>query len=252
MAEELEDLHSQAGALNNLGLLAYYEGNWNDAADFYARSSEAFHKSGNDIAAAYGEVNMAEILSEQGHLDEADASFTEFLPVFKSAGDLKLVAFVLNHQGRIEFRRGNIDVALPRFDEALEIYRSMGASSEQVEVTLRKAEALVLSGRVEAVLQMLDSRNRPEESPTQLRSLAHRVHGLTAWARGDQETGLAQLQAARTAARDVGSEAEEVASIHALAATGVVIPEWTDRAAELCEKLGIISVPLFRSFEPES
>jgi hypothetical protein len=80
----------------------------------------------------------------------------------------------------------------------------------------------------------------------QLTSLALRVHGLTTWAEGDRDGGSTYLRRALTAARDVGSGVDEVAAVHALGATGTVEPAWTDRAAELCEQLGIISVPVYR------
>jgi class 3 adenylate cyclase/tetratricopeptide (TPR) repeat protein len=248
IAEEIGDLHVEAAVLNNLGMFAYYAGDWDEAVELYARGSDSYHKTGDAIAAAYGQANTAEILSEQGHLDEAEAQLAEVLPVFRAAGDLRVAAFVLTHQARIRIRRGEIDPALQHFEQAMDIYAAMGASSDRIEVMLRRAEAMVIAGRVGDARLLLDETRElsPGQVPVQLTSLALRVHGLTTWAEGDRDGGSTYLRRALTAARDVGSGVDEVAAVHALGATGTVEPAWTDRAAELCEQLGIISVPIYR------
>lgn len=246
IAEALGDLHIQGAALNNLGMYAYYAGDWDQATDLYARGRDSYQKTGDAIAAAYGEANTAEILSEQGHLDDAETHFSRALTALKAAGDQFMAAFVLTHLGRIRARRGDIDTALQRFDEALGLYESMGAATEKVEVALRRAEALVFAGRGDEAGNLLEGRRElaPEQAPAQLRPLAYRVQGLRAWASGDEEIGLRLLSGALDEARDRGSEVDELAAIHSMAATGTIASELMERASELCLKLGIVAVPV--------
>jgi class 3 adenylate cyclase/tetratricopeptide (TPR) repeat protein len=246
LAEEIGDLHIQGLALNNLGVFAYYESDWDEAVRLYEKSSSVSAMTGDAVLAAYGKANIAEILSEQGHLDEADREFAEVLPVFRSAGDQWMTGLVLSHQGRIEARRGRIKPAVKRFDEALEIYESMGASVERVEVMLRKAEALVHAGLPAQARQLLDAKLglAPEAASSQIKPLAYRVSGLTAWASGDSEAGFAGLQAALDLAEELESVQDQVAALNAMGAVGIADPAQSERVAELSARLGMISAPI--------
>ena len=69
----LGDLRGQATAANMLGTLAYYEGRWDEAADFYRRSRDAREQMGDPANAAVATANLAELLVEQGRIEEAGA-----------------------------------------------------------------------------------------------------------------------------------------------------------------------------------
>ena len=67
--------------LNNLGVHAYYEGRWDEALDYYRRSRDARQRGGDVTGAAVQTNNEAEILSDQGHLDEAQELFERGPPL---------------------------------------------------------------------------------------------------------------------------------------------------------------------------
>ena len=71
--EELGDLVGQSNVLNNLGIGAYYQGKWVAALEIYERSQSARLRSGDVVGAATADNNIAEIQSDQGHLDQARA-----------------------------------------------------------------------------------------------------------------------------------------------------------------------------------
>jgi class 3 adenylate cyclase/tetratricopeptide (TPR) repeat protein len=243
IAEQLGDSRLQGSALNNLGMYAYYDGDWEAASAMYGRATDAFLKTGHEIAAAFGVANTAEIKSEQGYWNEAEASFSDALRVFRSAGETFMMIFVLTHLGRIASNRGQTVEALARFDEALALAVERGASTEQVELGLRKAETLLAGGRVEEALVELDKSDlSPGRVPVQLRPLAHRAAGLAAIAQGSQDNGLAELQLSLESARETRSGVDELHAIHAIS---VIRPrqDLIDRAFELTQRLGIIAVP---------
>ena len=74
--EDLGDLSGQASALMNLGVEAYYEGDWVKAArPLRARRVGCGNRIGDAVSAAMATNNIAEILLDQGHLEEARRLF---------------------------------------------------------------------------------------------------------------------------------------------------------------------------------
>ena len=83
--EELGNFDRQAQVLNNLGGFAYYEGRWDDAVALYERGREIRLRTGNAVEAAFIACNIGEVLTDQGHLDEAEARFRDALRVARAA-----------------------------------------------------------------------------------------------------------------------------------------------------------------------
>ena len=73
--EELGDLKGQATVLNNLGIEAYYAGDWEKALYAYERSRNPFKRIGDVTSVAMAMNNIGEIKIRQGHLAEAEQLF---------------------------------------------------------------------------------------------------------------------------------------------------------------------------------
>ena len=71
--EELDDLPGQAAALNLLGMFAYFVGDWPTALGRYERARATLERAGDVATQAFEIANIGEILSDQGHLNEAAA-----------------------------------------------------------------------------------------------------------------------------------------------------------------------------------
>ena len=65
--EELGDLKRQATVLNNLGIEAYYDGDWANALEVYERSRALFERIGDVASVAMARNNIGEILVRPGH-----------------------------------------------------------------------------------------------------------------------------------------------------------------------------------------
>ena len=52
--QRLGDLGKQAHVLTYLGAFAYFEGNWDEALEYYERGKEARERTGDAVSAAYG------------------------------------------------------------------------------------------------------------------------------------------------------------------------------------------------------
>ena len=61
----------EAKVRSNLGAMAYYAGRWTEAAQWYRSSRDVAMEAGSAFVAAQTDVNLGELLINQGHLDEA-------------------------------------------------------------------------------------------------------------------------------------------------------------------------------------
>ncbi len=90
--DELGDLVSKGGMLNNLGADAYYEGRWNEALGFYRRALEAWDQAGDTRSVYMASFNIGEILSAQGNLVEAEPLLRDAERASRASGGATEVA----------------------------------------------------------------------------------------------------------------------------------------------------------------
>jgi class 3 adenylate cyclase/tetratricopeptide (TPR) repeat protein len=154
---ELGDLTGEAGVLQNLGGFAYYQGKWDEAVELYERGRDARLRTGNEVDAAMGTCNIAEVLADQGRYDEADQHLDDALRVLRAARYRTGVAFARSLQGRVAARRGDFDAARELLDEARAEYTTTGLDADVLDVDSRIAEHFVLEGRWQEALDLADS-----------------------------------------------------------------------------------------------
>ncbi len=153
---ELGDLGGQAVVLNNLGVFAYFRGDWDEAIHFYERGRDARLATGNDIEAAFGTCNVGEILANQGHYEEADRSFRDSLRIFRSGGYRYGIGYTLLLSGQLACRLGSFDDAYERMREARVEFDASGLNSDIRLVDARTAECLSFEGRSDEALAVVE------------------------------------------------------------------------------------------------
>src|SRR5262249_6381350 len=102
--EEFGDLAGQAAVLNNLGVDAYYEGRWDDAVDAYSRSRALRERPGDVSKVAVATNNIAEILSDQYRLTEAQDLLEEAIVSADASGHELTSAVARGNLGRAAAR----------------------------------------------------------------------------------------------------------------------------------------------------
>ena len=102
----LGDVGREAAVLNNAGGFAYRDGRWNDAMTLYLEGAEASARSGNAANAAFGDCNVGELLSDQGHWDEAESLLRRARQVWQATGYEWGVAYATAQLGRLSARAG--------------------------------------------------------------------------------------------------------------------------------------------------
>jgi tetratricopeptide (TPR) repeat protein len=238
--------------LTNLGAFAYFQGRWDEAVELYERGRAARLRTGNDVDAAMGTANIAEVLADQGHYALAEQYLQETLRVCRAAGYRSGAAFARNLLGRVASRTGRYDEAHVHFEAARSEYAAAGLDADARETDGRLADSLVLEGRSEEALALADatlhaSMQEDEDPPDA--ALLQRVRGYALLQRGDTDAASDALDASLASARARDAEYEVALTLVAqatLAKAGGAAERATAlerESAVLLERLGVRSLP---------
>ena len=140
--------------LNNMGVRAYYEGSWDDALDLYHRSEEVVRRAGDVLTGGHATNNRAEILLDQGRLDEAAELFDVALRTYRAAKFPVGEALVMINLGRLAAEKGRFAEAHRYLDDARAQLEALGAESYLIEADARRAQAFILEGRHADVVEL--------------------------------------------------------------------------------------------------
>ncbi|MBA3348174.1 MAG: AAA family ATPase [Actinobacteria bacterium] len=252
--EELGDLKGQATALNNLGIEAYYEGDWVKALDLYERGRALFVRIGDVTSAAMSTNNIGEIRSDQGHVEEASKLFDEVQRVCDTAGERTLSALACANRGRAAARAGRFEEAEELLSAALQSFRELHAASFALETEARLAEAEVLRGETpeEAFerTQLVLGRTEEAAEMAALRASTFRLRGAARLQLGEVDAAHEDLLESVRVARDADA-VYEVALALDLLASARKDPAAAAESATLFERLGVERVAR-PTFSPSS
>jgi tetratricopeptide (TPR) repeat protein len=248
--EQIGDLVGTGNVLNNLGVHAYYRGDWDEARNLWSRSEAARRKSGDLIGAAASVNNLAEIYSDQGRLDEAEEGFRRALYEWNSGGIKTGVALAHVNLGRALTRRGVFEEAAECLDEGLSLFEEIGAQSYVFESQIRKAELLLFAGRFQDASKLAShvlSQLGRDESTLMQRAALRRVRGYCEAARGNKGLVERELHASLRLATQANAEFEMALTLEALTRLLPDDPErerWNDDQAGRLKRLGVIATPV--------
>ena len=247
--DAIGDLANQSTLLNGLGMHAYFRGQWVEALEHYGQSRDMAARAGNTVLVAFEDNNIAEILLEQGHLDRAEALFTDALRAWRGSGYLSGESSVKCNLGRVEAGRGRFDEALALFDEAIRGAEHVGGNVELLEANTRKAECLLHMGRLEEAIE------QAAVSLAQCRALGgvppqepilHRIRGAALCGLGDVDAGGDALRHGIDACRARDADHELAVTLRVMADVGRA-DLWDGDAAgdadEILTRLGVVSLP---------
>ena len=124
-------------------MYAFHVGRWQEALNLYRQSRTARIKTGDPVNAAMTDANMAEILANQGHVDEAERLLLDAATVWKAAGDAWGVAFATRLRGLVAADAGREQEAMALLADAREAFLNMQAKADVNSTDLLVAESLV-------------------------------------------------------------------------------------------------------------
>jgi class 3 adenylate cyclase/tetratricopeptide (TPR) repeat protein len=242
--EELGDLSGQASTLNNLGIEAYYAGDWTKARDLYEQSRRLRERIGDVVSVAMTTNNIGEILSDQGELDEARTLFEEVIASSEQVGQKLLATLARSNVGYVEARAGNTDEAAALLAEAVESFTELEATSFALETRVRQAEVAALTGNAPEALQLADAVLADAGDAAEmmaLQSSAHRIRAAALALGGDRDGAGSELDKSISIAREGNASLQLALALDLLGR----VDDDRDAAAEAAEllaKLGITSV----------
>ena len=248
--QELGDLVSQGGVLNNLGTIAYFAGRWDEALELYGRALAAWDQAGDTRSVSMASFNIGEILSAQGRLDEAEPLLREAERSSRAAGGATDIAESIMETALLEARRGHSERALARLDEARRMLEESGDPSATLLADARIAEALALGGdfdrAAELALRTLarsQDADEDEEGSALIRPVLHRVLGQAHLFAGRPEEARAALELAIAEANRVEHRYEETLALVALCRLDASLSGEAARRDSLLAQLGIVALP---------
>jgi tetratricopeptide (TPR) repeat protein len=256
--DRIDDQRGKVRAANLFGVCLYFAGKWDAAVRYYAEAEQTFRSIGRDHDAAMVATNRAEVLVQQGRIDEAEALVASAVRVLLGARATSYLGFAITVYGRVALARGDYDVALDRLAEARSMCMEMGEVDEALTVVALVAECLQRAGNpvdalsyAEAALaQMSDVRGEVTAEPA-----LHRVYGAALLA-GGWPGGEQALRTSLATARRRGAPNEIFTSLDALLRHGVAsdaaeAQTWRAELDELAVQLGIVTTDTDRLlFQP--
>jgi DNA-binding SARP family transcriptional activator/Tfp pilus assembly protein PilF len=205
-ARTIGDRAAEGSALLNLGLVSWWSGQQQLAADPFTEALACFAAAGDITGEARAHANLGMAAGNEGRLSEAAEHYGQALAVFRNAGDKTGEARALQNLGTIDMERGRLQEAAGRYRQALAIFRNAGDKT---------GEAYVLSQ-----LGIIERRSRHP-----IQAIAYLDHALILFREGDNLTGQAYTLTALGDVHFLQGRHQEASAHH-------------EQSLALCRKIG--------------
>ena len=181
------------------------------------------------------------MLSDQGHLDDAEAHFRRALRVLSATGDRQFTAYTDANLARLTVRRGQYAEGLAMLEAAMADLRRFGmdAYAELAEAWIAEAEAL--GGDAMRALEVASQQLRTNDRE---RPLLTRMAGVALARLGERKGAMRELEHSLRTARDRGANYDIAATIDAMAAIDGADPALLRERDEILERLKITKLPV--------
>ncbi len=247
--EDLGNLGQQALTLNNMGVFAKELSRWSDARAMYDRARELFEQIGDRAYEALVKYNIAEILSDQGHYDEADGLLRDVIRQWRAAGAETDVAEARRERAKALARRGDLLGARRLLQDARTVQLKHGQHGEVLTTDVRLAELEVLSGASGRALKLavdLESRARASDGGSGLRPILARIRGWALLQQGRSDEARQAFGESRRQSRDRGDAYQVALALDGLIAArapGQDVQALEAERLAIHDSLGIAATP---------
>ena len=157
---ELGEARWAAVIESNLGVQAYAEGRWRDAATYYTHSRDELERLGDSTQAAFSGANLGEVLISRGALDEAALVLDEARGLLRAAGEVTGSLFAETQLARLAVVRGDVDAAIDDLRRVVDEAVSVGSAAFALEAWIYLAEAYLRHGEAGRALETIDDAER--------------------------------------------------------------------------------------------
>jgi class 3 adenylate cyclase/tetratricopeptide (TPR) repeat protein len=247
--DDLGDLPAKALAFNRYGACAYYAGRWDDAVELYLQAESAYWRVGREYDAAINAANRAEVLVQQGNLEDVRTIVEAASRLWLATGASSAMAFGASLLGRAALARGEYDEALAHLSEARMLCVGLGETDEVATIDSVIASCHLQRGHAAAALDAaeaaLDGRAASGAGGPAI-PLLLRVRGEALVAMGKVREGHATLRRSLADARRRDAKHDIAAALDALLRVGATPARdehqaWAEEHRELTAMLGIVA-----------
>ncbi len=208
--ERMGDLDGAGKASNNLGAIAYFNGQWGDAVMWYRKALDAYRRCGNEASAALSGSNLAEVLVSRRAFEEAEPMLRESIRVLRASHALDDVLFAETQLGRLLVERGDSALAVEYLVAVRAEALAVGQRGFAFEAATYLAAALVALDRCDEAIETLDEAATLMGSVDPMyQPMLARVRSLALAGSGRFDEGRAVLAQGLSSARDQGLTYEE-------------------------------------------
>jgi class 3 adenylate cyclase/tetratricopeptide (TPR) repeat protein len=201
--EELDDTVGQSGMNNNLGVLAYYDGRWGDALRFYERSRDGAERVGNVVYVGFADMNIGEVLVNQGRLEEANTRLREAVRVLRSSEEIYSANFAEVQLGRVLMENGDLDGAQRLLEAVWDESNVNDFSANRFEASMYLADCAIRKGDPDGAIGMLDRALLDGgDEASAYTPIEMRLRSTALAARGERAAALEAARAGIVMARD--------------------------------------------------
>ncbi len=245
--ERLGQVERSGNVKNNMGAFAFLEGKWSEAAAWYGEAVEAAERSGNVVAAAGTMANLAEVLVEQRRYAEAIPHLDEAARVYIASKASHGLPFVRMVRARALTGMGDLDVAISELEDLFATQMEAGETSEDPQIVVHLATALVAAGRPEDALARLSLfRETAPDDAAEVAVAMSRVEAIARGRLGDHEHAADLLRECARQAADDEDPGEELRALEALMAVtrdsgGDPDPDDAAHVEALVERLDVMA-----------
>ena len=238
--EQIGDPEHEFRVLNNLGAIAYWDNRWDEAVALYLRAGGCAERAGRPADSAFIDCNVGEIMSDQGHLDDAEVHLQRAGRVWSGTGERQAAAYVNVLLGRLAVRRGEYQEGLSLLESAGAELRRLGidAYAELAQAWIAEAEAF--GGDP---FRAMDIASRELQANDRQRPLLTRMGGIALARLGQKEAAMRELTHSLQTARARSSEYDIAATIDVIGAVDVVEPNLLSERDEILDRLKIQRLP---------
>ncbi|MDQ5825029.1 MAG: tetratricopeptide repeat protein [Chloroflexota bacterium] len=145
------DMRGIAGALGNLGLVAWNLEDYEQAYALNKESLEILRELGDKHGMARSLTGVGAIAYSQGNHAEAKAAYTEALHLFEEFGDRQSVAMMQNNLGEIALAQSSLSEATAYFKDAMLLLKEIGNKAG-------------VAGCLDGLAQVAAADGRPEQA----------------------------------------------------------------------------------------
>ena len=175
----LNKLEASVGIMNNMGVVAFLEGHWNEAIDWYRKAVEAAERAGNVLTAATTRVNLAEVLLSQRRPLEAISLLEDAERTIRASNADLIIASRRLQSARAAIGVGEFERGIAELESLFKEQLAAGDALEKPETALYLGEALLVADRpTEAIDRLAALEVAAPRTASRFRAGIARVRGL--------------------------------------------------------------------------